>query len=325
MAARELGVPAESVAKLVHAHGWRWNGDGVWSRLAVGDRDPETGSTYAGPPAWARLSHGERIVVDEAGDARPGQRDRAPHRGGRGRGHSGAGRGQGATARRGTRRGARHGRSAGRRQWPTRLRSGLGPPVHRPGLRRPHPPSSEQLHNPAHLFDRLYALGHVRVHSRTEDAHEAIAAATTEAIECHKDGRGNGRDQRRGPLPQRPHPRPTCRPRRGRRHHDRHRERRAANRRGRCDHHAQERQQPGSRQPTDLDSPEDRRRRHRVGARRRRHGQAPTVGRPAQLVRHRPRPPRLRRDRVRRPGRHHHQRRTPCSPRRWTHPACTSG
>ena len=43
VAAHELGVPAESVAKLLHAHGWRWNADGVWTRLAVGDPDPETG------------------------------------------------------------------------------------------------------------------------------------------------------------------------------------------------------------------------------------------------------------------------------------------
>ncbi|MEO7624651.1 MAG: MobF family relaxase, partial [Nocardioides sp.] len=64
---RELGVPAESVAKLLHAHGWRWNSDGVWTRLAVGDRDTETGKTYGGPPVWARLARGERIVVDEAG------------------------------------------------------------------------------------------------------------------------------------------------------------------------------------------------------------------------------------------------------------------
>ncbi|WP_368669063.1 AAA family ATPase, partial [Micrococcus sp. GbtcB5] len=34
VAHQELGVPAESVAALVHAHGWRWNDDGVWTRLA---------------------------------------------------------------------------------------------------------------------------------------------------------------------------------------------------------------------------------------------------------------------------------------------------
>jgi hypothetical protein len=56
VAARELGVPAESVAKLLHAHGWRWNADGVWSRVDPGE-----------PPAWAKLTRSERIVVDEAG------------------------------------------------------------------------------------------------------------------------------------------------------------------------------------------------------------------------------------------------------------------
>lgn len=67
VAHQELGVAADSVAKLVHEHGWRWNRDGVWTRLAVGDHDPDTSATYAGPAASARLSLGERIVVDEAG------------------------------------------------------------------------------------------------------------------------------------------------------------------------------------------------------------------------------------------------------------------
>lgn len=63
----ELGVPATSVAALVHAHGWRWNGDGVWTRLAPGDTDPETGRTYRGPAEGAGLGQGERVIVDEAG------------------------------------------------------------------------------------------------------------------------------------------------------------------------------------------------------------------------------------------------------------------
>ncbi len=67
VAHQELGVPAESVAALVHAHGWRWNADGVWTRLAIGDTDPATGATYTGPPRDAQLRRGERIVVDEAG------------------------------------------------------------------------------------------------------------------------------------------------------------------------------------------------------------------------------------------------------------------
>jgi hypothetical protein len=67
VAQRELGVPADSVAKLLHAHGWRWNRDGVWTRLLPGAADPETGGTYSGPPSAARLVPDERIVVDEAG------------------------------------------------------------------------------------------------------------------------------------------------------------------------------------------------------------------------------------------------------------------
>lgn len=67
VAAQELGVPTDSVAKLVHEHGWRWNRDGIWTRLAPGDTDPENGSTYTGPSPSARLARGERIVVDEAG------------------------------------------------------------------------------------------------------------------------------------------------------------------------------------------------------------------------------------------------------------------
>lgn len=63
----ELGIPATSVAALVHAHGWRWNRDGVWTRLTRGDTDPDTGRTYTGPPKEARLLRGERVIVDEAG------------------------------------------------------------------------------------------------------------------------------------------------------------------------------------------------------------------------------------------------------------------
>jgi hypothetical protein len=67
VARRELGVPADSVAKLVHEHGWRWNSDGVWTRLTAGDTDPDTGTVYTGPSTQAQLQPGERIVGDEAG------------------------------------------------------------------------------------------------------------------------------------------------------------------------------------------------------------------------------------------------------------------
>ncbi|MDR1186120.1 MAG: AAA family ATPase, partial [Bifidobacteriaceae bacterium] len=67
VAQEELGVPATSVAALVHAHGWRWNRDGIWARLNIGAIDPDTGRAYTGPPAWSRLAPGERVIVDEAG------------------------------------------------------------------------------------------------------------------------------------------------------------------------------------------------------------------------------------------------------------------
>ena len=67
VAHEELGVLATSVAALVHAHGWRWNRDGVCTRLAVGDLDPENGRTYTGPLKDAVLSRGDRVIVDEAG------------------------------------------------------------------------------------------------------------------------------------------------------------------------------------------------------------------------------------------------------------------
>lgn len=67
VAGEALGIPADSVAALVHAHGFRWNRDGVWTRLTPGQTDPETGRAYTGPPGAARLEAGERVVVDEAG------------------------------------------------------------------------------------------------------------------------------------------------------------------------------------------------------------------------------------------------------------------
>ncbi|WP_256971525.1 MobF family relaxase [Microbacterium esteraromaticum] len=67
VAHEELGIPATSVAALVHAHGWRWNRDGAWTRLAPGDTDPDTGRTYTGPSVDAAMRRGERVIVDESG------------------------------------------------------------------------------------------------------------------------------------------------------------------------------------------------------------------------------------------------------------------
>lgn len=67
VAHEELGVTPTSVAALVYAHGWRWNEDGVWTRLALGETDRATGSTYTGPPEDAQLTRGTRVIVDEVG------------------------------------------------------------------------------------------------------------------------------------------------------------------------------------------------------------------------------------------------------------------
>jgi hypothetical protein len=67
VARTELGVAADSVAALVYAHGWRWDQDGVWTRLRSGDIDPVTGIRFTGPPLKAHLMRGERVIVDEAG------------------------------------------------------------------------------------------------------------------------------------------------------------------------------------------------------------------------------------------------------------------
>ena len=183
VAARELGVPAESVAKLLHAHGWRWNADGVWTRLAVGDPEPDSDGTYGGAPVWARLERGERVVVDEAGMldqdsaialltvagdagatvALVGDRAQLPA----------VGRG-------------------GVLDMAAALTTGHGGSVFDlDSVHRFSDPAYADLtlrlragRDPARLFDRLHALGHVRLHRSTDDACEDIAAATTEAIEA---------------------------------------------------------------------------------------------------------------------------------------------
>ncbi len=67
VAAAEVGTAAGSAAWLAFEHGWRWSGDGAWTRLAPGDVDPATGVPYAGPRETARLAAGDLLVVDEAG------------------------------------------------------------------------------------------------------------------------------------------------------------------------------------------------------------------------------------------------------------------
>ncbi|MPV89085.1 AAA family ATPase, partial [Georgenia ruanii] len=171
VAAQELGVPADSVAKLVHAHGWRWNADDVWTRLRVGEVDPETGGTYSGPPPAARLRRGERIVVDEAGML---DQDTAL-----------------ALLTIADEAGATLALVGDRAQLPAVGRGGVldiaaqlaDTTYDMATVHRFTDPAYADLtvrmragEHPAELFDHLHALGLVQMHESTKDLHETIAA-----------------------------------------------------------------------------------------------------------------------------------------------------
>jgi exodeoxyribonuclease V alpha subunit len=67
VAAAEVGAAAGSAAWLAHQHGWRWDDDGAWTRLGIGEIDAVTARAYAGPAEAARLRPGDLLVCDEAG------------------------------------------------------------------------------------------------------------------------------------------------------------------------------------------------------------------------------------------------------------------
>lgn len=62
VAADQLATPAFSAAWLAHQHGFRWDDDGVWSRI-----DPDPHGPGGGPDRSARLLPGDLLLVDEAG------------------------------------------------------------------------------------------------------------------------------------------------------------------------------------------------------------------------------------------------------------------
>lgn len=70
VASREVGAEASSLHALLADHGYRWTTDAVgaqvWTRLSVGETDPNSGTVYRGPSRFV-LRRGDRIVVDEAG------------------------------------------------------------------------------------------------------------------------------------------------------------------------------------------------------------------------------------------------------------------
>lgn len=66
-ATNSLQSPAHSVHKLLYEHGYRWDDNNRFTRLERGETDPETGRQYRGPGKGYRLVPGARVVVDEAG------------------------------------------------------------------------------------------------------------------------------------------------------------------------------------------------------------------------------------------------------------------
>ncbi|PZS14678.1 MAG: TrwC relaxase, partial [Pseudonocardiales bacterium] len=67
VAARQVGADASSAAWLAHQYGWRWDGNGIWTRLAPGQADPITGAMFDGPSDAVRLRRGDLLLCDEAG------------------------------------------------------------------------------------------------------------------------------------------------------------------------------------------------------------------------------------------------------------------
>ena len=60
------GKSAGSASWLVHEHGWRWDDQGTWTRLRVGDIDPMTGRQHTGPSDEAVLRAGDVLMLDHA-------------------------------------------------------------------------------------------------------------------------------------------------------------------------------------------------------------------------------------------------------------------
>ncbi len=67
VAARQVGGDASSTAWLAYQHGFRWQENGTWTRLRVGEIDPATGAVFSGPRHDAALDAGDVLLIDEAG------------------------------------------------------------------------------------------------------------------------------------------------------------------------------------------------------------------------------------------------------------------
>jgi len=85
----EVGGQAGSGAWLAFQHGWRWDGNGTWTRLAAGQPDPVTGRAYNGPDERAKLRAGD-LCRGRSRDAGSGHRPGTVHDRGRAPGSGGA-------------------------------------------------------------------------------------------------------------------------------------------------------------------------------------------------------------------------------------------
>ncbi|MEV8023281.1 AAA family ATPase [Microbacterium sp. NPDC080220] len=283
VAAVELGVPTDSVAALVYDHGFRWNADGVWTRLAVGDTDPVTGATYRGPAKENRLAAAERVVVDEAGMldqdtalalltvadeagatlALVGDRAQLPAAGRGGVLDSGRAR-------------------------PPRLLADEPAPLRGPRLRAAHPRPARRPRPGRAVRPAPCARSRAAPRGRR-------GAARRGRRRADRRSRDHCSDQRRGARAERPDPRgPGARGRGRRRPHHRRRGR-PEHRRRRPDPDPPQRLGGGRGEPADLDSPACQRRRQPMGARRREPAQAAAHRASARRVRGRARAPGLRR------------------------------
>jgi exodeoxyribonuclease V alpha subunit len=67
IAENEVGARAGSAAWLAFQHGWRWDDNGTWTRLAPGQVDQVRGRVFDAPEERASLRPGDLLIVDEAG------------------------------------------------------------------------------------------------------------------------------------------------------------------------------------------------------------------------------------------------------------------
>lgn len=67
VAAAEIDSATDTAHALAYQHGYRWDKEGVWTRLHQGDIDEHTGRVYRGPRAGSALTDRDVLVIDEAG------------------------------------------------------------------------------------------------------------------------------------------------------------------------------------------------------------------------------------------------------------------